>query len=518
MELEGAQLVRHDANFGTYVFALPRPLAPGAGTELRFRISSPRAAVEATGFSYAVVDNGSYLTRQAAFPRLGYVRGYELEDPYARRERGLEPPRKGMGLLNDPANDDLREEWLTVDATVSTSEDQIALGPGDLVREWRQGGRRYFQYRTAQPTTPLFGFVSGRYEVRRVNHRGVSVEVYHHPAHGYNVEKMLATATRSLDMFGERFGPYPHRHLRIAELPSHWGFGAFALPGLIVWPEDRGFLTDESRSGEVDLITRRLAHEVSHQWWGHQLYPARVEGGTMLVETLAKYSEMLVMEAAGGPGRLPPLLRFERETYLLSRVNTSFPEPPLMRVVDLEHVYYSKGSIVMGAMRDLIGEDALNRALRRLLREHGATDPPATTPDLLAALHAEAAPEHHALIDEWVREVSFVELRVEAASAQGLPDGRYRVTATVLGRKTFDPAGGVKPTEVPLDEMIDVAVYAEHPLSTDAAPLYAGKHRLRTGQTEVTFEVSGRPGFISLDPFERRIEAERADNVRELQR
>ena len=242
-----------------------------------------------------------------------------------------------------------------------------------------------------------------------------------------------------------------------------------------------------SRGGEVDLITRRLAHEVSHQWWGHQLYPAQVEGGTMLVETLAKYSEMLVLEATQGQGSLPPLLRFEREMYLLSRTNMPYPEPPLMRVVDLDHVYYSKGAIVMDAMRDLIGEEALNRALRRLLREHGAESPPATTDDLLAALRAEAAPEHHALIEEWVREVSFVDLRIEAAYAHALPDGRYRVTATVLGRKTFDPAGGVKATEVPLDEMIDVAVYAGHPLSTDGrAAVRRPSIGLRTGQTEVT--------------------------------
>jgi len=517
VELAGARLVRHDTASGTYVFAFPRPLAPGAATELRFRIASPRRAVEAAGFDYSVVANGSYLTRQAAFPRLGYVRGYELEDPYARRVRGLGPPRKGMGLVNDPAAAGPRDGWLTVDATVSTAADQTAIGPGDLVGEWRQGGRRYFHYRTDGPATPMFGFVSGRYQVRRVSHHGVSVEVYHHPAHAYNVDQMLAVATRSLDMFGARFGAYPHRQLRIVELPGSWGFGAFALPGVIVWPEDRGFLTDARGGGEVDLITRRLAHEISHQWWGHQLYPAQVEGGSMLVETLAKYSEMLVLEAAHGPGSLPPLLRYEREIYQLSRTNMPFPEPPLDRVVDLDYVYYSKGAIVMDALRDLIGEDALNRALRRLLREHGTAGPPATAADLLVALRAESAPEQYALIEEWIRQVSFVDLRVEAASARALPDGRYRVTATVRARKTYDPAGGIAPTEVPLDEMIDVAVYASHPLSTDAAPLYAGKHRLRTGRNEVSFEVRGRPGFISVDPFERRIEAERADNVRELQ-
>jgi hypothetical protein len=332
------------------------------------------------------------------------------------------------------------------------------------------------------------------------------------------VDRILATATRSLDMFGARFGPYPLRHLRIAELPGHWDFGAFALPGLILAPENRSFLTDTRRGGEIDLVTRRIAHEVSHQWWGHQLYPSQVEGGATLVETLAKYSDMLVLEATQGEGSLPRLLRHEREYYVLSRMNLPFPEPPLLRVTGWDFVYYAKGSIVMEALRDLMGEEALNRALRRLLREHGgAGSRPANTMDLLAALRAEAAPEHHALIDEWLREVTFYDLRVESASARPLGSGRWLVTARIKGGKKLHPGGRMEAEkDAPLDEMLDVAVYARHPLSTRDRPLYAGKHRLRTGTSEVTFEVRGRPGFISVDPFERRVEVERADNVREV--
>ncbi|HVG43458.1 MAG TPA: M1 family aminopeptidase, partial [Longimicrobium sp.] len=517
MELAGARLVRHDEDDGMYLFALARPLAPGAAAELRFAVESSPRAVEAGGFDYSVVANGSYLTRQAAFPRLGYATGYELDDPSARRARGLGAPRGPVKLETAVAGRDRREEWLTVDATVSTVADQVAIGPGELVREWRQGGRRYFHYRTARPTTPIFAFVSARYRVRRVNHHGVSVEVYHHPGHETNVDRMLATATRSLDMFGARFGPYPHRHLRIAELPGHWGFGAFAMPGLILYPENRGFLTDRRRGGDIDLVTRRVAHEVSHQWWGHQLYPAQVEGGSTLVETLAKYSDMLVLEAVQGQGSLPALLRFEREYYVLSRMNLPLPEPPLLRVTDWDFVYYAKGSIVMEALRDLMGEEALNRTLRRLLREHGAGSRPANTTDLLAALHAEAAPEHHALIDEWIREVTFYDLRVESASARPLGDGRWRVTARIKGGKTIHPGGRMEAAkDAPLDEMLDVAVYARHPISTGDRPLYAARQRIRTGANEVTFEVRGRPSFISVDPFERRVEVERADNVREL--
>jgi hypothetical protein len=171
----------------------------------------------------------------------------------------------------------------------------------------------------------------------------------------------------------------------------------------------------------------------------------------------------------------------------------------------------------MEALRDLMGEEALNRALRRLLREHGVGSRPANTTDLLAALHAEAAPEHHALIDEWIREVTFYDLRVESASARPLGDGRWRVTARIRGAKTLHPGGRMEAAKAaPLDEMLDVAVYARHPLSTGDRPLHAARQRIRTGANEVTFEVRGRPGFISVDPFERRVEVERADNVREL--
>ncbi|MEO8578455.1 MAG: hypothetical protein ABI556_17215, partial [Gemmatimonadales bacterium] len=144
------------------------------------------------------------------------------------------------------------------------------------------------------------------------------------------------------------------------------------------------------------------------------------------------------------------------------------------------------------------------------------TNRPATTLDLQAALHAESAPEQHTLIDEWISSVTLYDLRVESASTELMPDGRNRVTITIRGRKSLEPGGGVKPSEAPLDELIDVAVYAEHPLTGNAQPLYAGKHRLRTGETQITVEVSGKPAFVSVDPFERRIEVERADNIREI--
>jgi hypothetical protein len=111
--------------------------------------------------------------------------------------------------------------------------------------------------------------------------------------------------------------------------------------------------------------------------------------------------------------------------------------------------------------------------------------------------------------------VTFYDLRVESATASPLGDGRYRVTARILGGKKIHPGGRIEDEKAaPLDEAVDVAVYAGDPLAVGERPLYAGTQRLRTGPNVVTFEVRGRPRFISVDPFERRIEVERADNVR----
>ena len=38
-------------------------------------------------------------------------------------------------------------DWIDFETTVSTSEDQIAIAPGYLQKEWTEDGRRYFHYK-----------------------------------------------------------------------------------------------------------------------------------------------------------------------------------------------------------------------------------------------------------------------------------------------------------------------------------------------------------------------------------
>ena len=108
-----------------------------------------------------------------------------------------------------------QSDWITYHTVVSTSDDQIAIAPGYLQRDWHDKGRHYYEY--SMGTTRMadfFAYLSGRYAVRKDVHPTptgpVNLEVYYDPAHTFNVDQMLATARDGLDYFGKNFAPTAH--------------------------------------------------------------------------------------------------------------------------------------------------------------------------------------------------------------------------------------------------------------------------------------------------------------------
>src|SRR5690606_16748439 len=142
------------------------------------------------------------------------------------------------------------------------------------------------------------------------------------------------------------------------------------------------------------------AHEVGHQWWAHQIIGADMQGGTMLSETLAQYSALMVMKHQYGPDKIRRFLQFELDNYLRSRGQQGLEELPLYRVENQGYIHYRKRSLVMYLLQERMGEDAVNRALRRLVerfRFRGA--PYARSTDLIRLLRDEASnAEQQALI------------------------------------------------------------------------------------------------------------------------
>ncbi len=519
MSVSDARLVRHDARFGVHVFALERPMAPAAQLELQYALTLDRAGVRAAGFEYDVAANGTYITSSDAMPSLGYRGRYELSDSVERHERDLgiataqyAPLSAADSLATEARRAGQDPAWITLDATLSTSADQTALAPGRLVRAWTQNGRRYVRYVVDRPITPRFAVTSGRYAVRKVQHGAVRVEMWFHPEHDHNIDRMLVTATRSLDVLGARFGAYPHATLRMVEVPLWWRFGAFAAPGMLFFTEDRGMLAD-ARAGDVNLVTRRVAHEVSHQWWGHTVDPLNVVGSLTIVESLAKYSEQLVVASMRGEGAVPPMLAFDHNRYLQGRTGERDMEPTLLATTDQSYMYYGKGAIAMHAIHDLLGDSAMTRALATLLATDGGPRGAATTPGLHALLRAAARSDaDRRVVDEWFTARVVYDLGAETATTTPMGE-RHRLTASFrVDKRTL--RGRTEEALSADGALIDIAVSAEE--SQGHRVLYVGEHAVVRGRIELSLTLPVRPGSVEIDPSVRRIDRDRSDNRRRV--
>ncbi|HEY4221306.1 MAG TPA: hypothetical protein VGO62_08180, partial [Myxococcota bacterium] len=287
-----------DEDFGIYGFTLPAPLAPAASIPLVFDLAWSHHGISNDGDSSTVVANGTFFNSDD-LPHIGYQDGLELSQDNTRKKYGL-APKERMPAADAPHARDRNyissdADWVTFDITVSTAPDQIALAPGYLQREWTENGRHFYHYQMDRPILHFFSVLSARYEVQKDKWNDVALEVYYDRKHPYNVPRMIEGMKDALDYCSKSYGPYQHRQLRIAEFPRYATF-AQSFPNTIPYSESIGFIAryDPDDDSAVDYPYFVTAHETAHQWWAHQVIGAFAQGSTMLSETLAEYTALMV--------------------------------------------------------------------------------------------------------------------------------------------------------------------------------------------------------------------------------
>ena len=513
VSIVGAREVTYDERFRVRALVPERPMQPGDSTTMEYEFMIDRGGVRADDFNRDVARNGSYLTAMTIMPVMGYRAGYELSNPLERRKRGLGEPTADP--ITPAAIDSLTREtrragtalsWITLRAVLSSTDGQTALGPGRVVRSWRDGDRQYAEYRVDSPMPGFFAFAVGRFAVKRAQHGAVQIEFWHHPEHAQNVDRMMAAAASTLDLMGARIGRYKYETLRMVEVPSGWQFGAFATPGMLFFTENRGLLADP-RDGDVDLLTRRVAHEVAHQWWGHAVSPLNAPGAATIVETLAKYAEQRVVADVRGEGALPAMLAFDHDRYLSGRGTDETAEPTLLTASDQAHIYYGKGTLAMHAMRDELGDSAVTRALATLYaREHGPFGA-ATAAELQALLRAEARTEEsRLLVDEWFADRVLYDLRADTAVAIRI-GAAYQVRAVFsVGRTALR---GGRDVALAVEGLpMEVTVYG----ADGETVMHSSIVRVLHGRVELSVDVNGLPHAVEIDPRMLRIDRDRSNN------
>jgi len=496
------------------IFTLDQPLLPGATMRMDFRASYTARGFKDGHERPEFAFNGTFFDRDY-FPSVGYNQGLELDDPVRRREEKLGPLEE-MAPRGDPYYSNINlfttdSGWVTFHAVVSTSPDQIAVAPGYLQREWTENGRRHFEYGMGDTRiNNFFSFLSARFNVRRDQWKGVKLEIYYLPGHEYNLDRMIESIRSGLDYYESSYGPYQFQQFRVLEFPRYRQF-AQSFPNTVPYSEGIGFIERMKKPDDIDLLYFVTAHELAHQWWGHQLIGSQTQGSNMMSETLAEYSALKVLERRYGPDMLHKQLRHELDGYLRGRGGETRHEPPLVLVQREPYVWYQKGALVMFALDDYIGEDRMNAALRNFLaKNHYASGPFPDTRGFVAALREVTPPDLQYAITDMFESIVLFDNRAVSATYSPTPDHKYKVTLTVSAQKRrADGSGNESP--MTLDDRIDIGVFSgtkEH-----LKPLELAKHHLTERENTFTFIVNQAPAWAGIDPYNKLIDRNPEDNL-----
>ncbi len=515
-----SQLVLKDTVQGYYIYKLATPLKPGDSLVMNMDIHYASHGFSNSGSAGGVYYNGTFVNSEEVLPHIGYNPDAELSDNIERKKFNL-PHRNLVAPITDTAalmntiitND---ADWIRYDATLSTSDDQTAITSGNLIKKWTKDGRSYFHYNSDTKILCFYPFISAKYAVKEDHWNNIRLAIYYTPGHEYNLDKMMQALKDGLDYYTKNFGPYQFKEVKIVEFP----YASFAqsFPNTIPFSENIGFIANvnDDDPSDIDYPYYVTAHELGHQWWAHQVIGGNVQGGTMLDETMAQYSALMVMKHKYGPDKMKKFLRYEMDMYLRGRSVEREKEVPLYLVENQPYIHYRKGSVIMYSLQDYIGEYKFDSALHKYIQAVGLQNPPYTNSlQFLKYISAAIPDSMKYLVNDLFKKIILFNNKVNDATSQKQADGTYKVHIVVEAHKVqADSSGNEK--EIAINDWVDVAVFGQ-PTKSNLKPLYMEKRHITKTNEEFDITVKDKPYEVGIDPYNKLIDRNPEDNIKVLE-
>jgi ABC-2 type transport system permease protein len=514
------------AEFRVYNF--DKPLAPGDSAVLQINSSVIHKGFTNGLYANNLLNNGTFFT--GGLPGLGYDDDDEISSPYVRKKAGLPPKEDEEIAQNDPIGimnlkAGKAADLLSIDVTVSTEGDQVAITHGDLVKQWKEKGRNCFHYVQDKPGMYIpFAILSARYADRKdsvmLDHK-VNIDIYYDPEHGNNIDRYLKGYKDGLKYYSSVYGNYPFNNVRQVET-APYGPREAATTTLNTYAEFNGWNANFTSPDQFDYLYSNAVRALAQQWWRFQVAPNSTVGSLVIPEGLANYDALIMNEKKYGKANMRPIVLNQLWFYLFIRGHMDQKEHPIIKA-DKWFEWGDKVGVGMYGLRELIGEDSLNSALREFRNAYAfkSGGPFAGANDLYRYLqkHTPDSLQYY-LTDTW-QKVTLYDNKINSVTVK--PTGNkdeYRIDLKVNIDKTWLGDKGGDVPALNMDAYIDIGVFGQDTKgkdgSTKAHFAYLKRHKFKRGDHELTFVVKGKPKAVAIDPFGYLVDRNPNDNLKDL--
>lgn len=406
-----------DLALGQTVFRLSAPMRPGERRTLRFSARLARSVLFGKDGLLILRPEYASLPLFQIAPVVGFRRAFTLRDPGRRAEFGLRPlaitPPSAIG----PQRSGLSAHRAHLETRVSVPRGHQAIAPGELVRSWQMGDRSYFQFRTDRAIRNLPMVFALPWSAQRWPVGTLQADIYA-PERISADDANLLGMRDTLAWLDREIAPYPGKTLRLVAAPE-FGSGGFAVPQAMMISHRRGFRARPAPGAAFNQAYRRAVHETAHQWFGHLLGYGIAEERAFLVESLAKYAELVMVERRYGKQAAQALVAWEADRYSRARLT---PEQSSVSLIDAEDTedMYSRATLAFSCLRSRAGDPAIIGALRDIAASGEATGRPARSLDFVLALKRASGRANERAVDALLtRRITIDEALAEASCSEG---------------------------------------------------------------------------------------------------
>ena len=398
-----------------FVFTPTHPLRPGDRMRIGFAFDGhlpSGVSKNGAGMMEYVLPAGAVMTGfyiPTFGPIIGYETGTGVEKDKNDTDPRVYPADHWKKVL--PCARPMFDGWFPTRIRVTSPPDYQHNVTGVLANETVKDGRRVTEWRSDAPVR-AFNVVLGRWQVKRRD----GVAVFYDKRHPYNVDEMVDALAGARRWFGEWFGPYPWKELRLSEFAGMESY-AQGPPTNITFSENIGFLTkSEPKANAAFWVT---AHEAAHQWWPGMAMPGDGPGGDVLSEGMAHFSTILLTEQVRGLEQRIAFCRGIEDRYDNTRQRDS--ERPLVEVDGSlpgdRRIIYDRGGFVFWMLHRLMGRENNLAAHREYLQMYRDSQDHPLIQDYLAVMrrHAPDTAAFDAFAKQWFFAVAVPQYQITDA-------------------------------------------------------------------------------------------------------
>lgn len=232
---------------------------------------------------------------------------------------------------------------------------------------------------------------------------GTRINSYYRPGHKKGASKALEIASRSVEIFNNKYGVYPFGELDVVDTPLHYAAGV-EYPGIVLVRSSL-YNAPSANDPTFKIVT---THEVAHQWW-YSLVGNDVVDEPWLDEALATYSSAVYYDMVEGKDGYQRIIDIYQRSYQQAK-NTGLDDLVTRRLAYFEStrarrqaytpVVYYKGALFFHTLEKEIGEEAFFNALQSYYESQrfGIGEPG----ELLSAFEKSSSRDLDDLYQEWL--------------------------------------------------------------------------------------------------------------------